>query len=81
MDLALALIERLLLRTELLHERPQVSGLLVSRQGLGNTISEVPGERAPDKLRWLEPVEDVGRREKLWARLISGDRAGRVLAP
>ena len=60
---------------------PQVSGLLVSRQGLGNTISEAPGERAPSKLSWLEPVEDVGRREKLWARIISGDRVGRVLAP
>ncbi len=60
---------------------PQVSGLLVSRQGLGNTISESPGERAQDRLHWLEPVEDVGRREKLWTRIISGDRAGRVLAP
>lgn len=60
---------------------PQVSGLLVSRQGLGSTISESPGERAQDRLHWLEPVEDVGRREKLWARIISGDRAGRVLAP
>lgn len=60
---------------------PQVSALLVSRQGLANTIAEPPGSQQPDKLRWLEPVEDVARREKLWARILSGDRASRVLAP
>lgn len=60
---------------------PEVSGLLVSRQGLGSTIAESTENRPQDRLRWLEAVEDVGRRERLWARLISGDRPARVLAP
>jgi putative spermidine/putrescine transport system substrate-binding protein len=60
---------------------PAVSGLLVSRQGLGSTIAESLENRPQDRLRWLEAVEDVGRRERLWARVISGDRPARVLAP
>lgn len=60
---------------------PAVSGLLVSRQGLASTIAEREGNRPGDTLHWLEPVEDVARREKLWSRIMSGDRAGRVLAP
>lgn len=59
----------------------QVSGLLVSRQGLANTIAESPASRPGDRLIWLQPVEDVARREKLWGRVISGDRASKVLAP
>lgn len=59
----------------------RVSGLLTSRQGLANTIVAAPGNRPGDRLLWLEPVEDVARRERLWQRIISGDRAGRVLAP
>ncbi len=60
---------------------PAVSGLLVSRQGLANTITEPEGNRPQDTLHWLEPVEDVARREQLWSRIMSGDRAGKVLAP
>lgn len=60
---------------------PAVSGLLVSRQGLASTIAEPEGNRPQDTLHWLEPVEDVARREKLWSRIMSGDRAGKVLAP
>lgn len=60
---------------------PEVSGLLVSRQGLGSTIAESTDNRPQDQLRWLEAVEDVGRRERLWVRVISGDRLARVLAP
>jgi len=58
-----------------------VSSLLVSRQGLANTIAESPASQSGDRLLWLEPVEDVVRREKLWRRVISGDRASKVLAP
>lgn len=59
----------------------QASGLLVSRQGLANTIAEPPGNTTGDRLIWLEPMEDPARREKLWARIVSGDSAARVLAP
>ena len=58
-----------------------VSGLLVSRQGLANTIAASAAHRPNDRLHWLAPVEDVVRREKLWGRIRSGDRAQRVLAP
>jgi putative spermidine/putrescine transport system substrate-binding protein len=60
---------------------PEVSGLLVSRQGLGSTIAESADNQPQDRLRWLEAVEDVGRRERLWVRVLSGDRLARVLAP
>lgn len=54
---------------------------LVSRQGLANTTSPSPFHRAGDRLVWLQPVEDVDRRNQLWARILSGDRASKVLAP
>lgn len=56
-----------------------VSGLLVSRQGLSNTLTPGAGE-ANARLHWLEPVENSDRRSALWARIISGDRLERVLA-
>jgi putative spermidine/putrescine transport system substrate-binding protein len=59
----------------------QASQLLVERQGLANTVAESIGSPGGAKLNWLEPVEDVARREALWARIRSGDRAERVLAP
>lgn len=59
----------------------KVSGLLVSRQGLANTIAASPAHGTDDHLLWLEPVEDVARRERMWGRIISGDRAARVLGP
>jgi putative spermidine/putrescine transport system substrate-binding protein len=59
----------------------EASGMLVSRQGLANTISESPGHGASDRLFWLEPTEDEARREKMWARILSGERAAKVLAP
>ncbi len=55
--------------------------VLVSRQGLSNTTSESPFLRSQDRLIWLEPVEDVVRRTQLWERVMSGDRASKVLAP
>lgn len=59
----------------------QASDLLVNRQGLANTISEVATLQRSDHLLWLEPVEDVERRETLWSRIRSGNSAQRVLAP
>lgn len=54
---------------------------LMGRQGLANTTSESPSLRPQDQLKWLEPVEDVDRREQLWGRIVAGDRASKVLAP
>lgn len=53
----------------------------MTRQGLANTTSESPYLRAQDRILWLEPVENVDRRAKLWERIVAGDRASKVLAP
>ncbi len=45
---------------------------LITRQGLANTISQPSHLRAEDRLRWLEPVENVDRRNQLWERIWSG---------
>lgn len=60
---------------------PKPGEILVSRQGLANTTSQPPYQKAGDRLLWLEPVENVDRRSMLWERILSGDRATRVLAP
>jgi putative spermidine/putrescine transport system substrate-binding protein len=60
---------------------PKVSGLLVTRQGLANTIAEPAGSDADAARLWLEPMEDPLRRDRIWARIVSGDRGERVLAP
>lgn len=57
------------------------SGLLVRRQGLANTLVESDAGGPADRIVWLAEVEDAARRERLWARIHSGDRAARVLAP
>lgn len=57
------------------------SGLLVRRQGLANTLVESDAGGPSDRIIWLAEVEDAPRRERLWARIHSGDRATRVLAP
>lgn len=57
------------------------SEALISRQGLANTTSPSPYLRAQDRLKWLEPVENVDRRNRLWERIMAGDRARKVLAP
>lgn len=59
----------------------QAGRLLVQRQGLASTTTESASSRPEVRLLWLEPVEDASRRETLWARIRSGDRASRVLAP
>ncbi len=56
------------------------SEALISRQGLANTISPPPYLRAQDRLKWLEPAENVDRRNQLWERIMAGDRARKVLA-
>ena len=57
------------------------SNALITRQGLANTVSPPPYMRVEDHLKWLEPVEDVDRRNRLWERILAGDRARKVLAP
>ena len=60
----------------------QASALLVSRQGLASTTVESAASAGKAaRLLWLEPVEDAAQRELLWARIRSGDRAAKVLAP
>jgi len=57
------------------------SNALVLRQGLSNTTSASPFTRATDRLVWLEPVEDVDRRTRLWERILAGDSVDKVLKP
>ena len=54
--------------------------VLVSRQGLSNTTLAEPDDTTRDTLRWLEPVESEEHRNQLWGRIVSGDRASKVLA-
>lgn len=54
--------------------------VLMSRQGLSNTSSAEPDDAANDMLRWLQPVESEEHRNQLWSRIVSGDRASKVLA-
>ena len=63
----------------LLLDKP-ASEWLVSRQGLSNTTDEPLHALGSDKLVWLEPVEDDERRNRMWARIVSGDRAAKVMA-
>ncbi|WP_248295075.1 PotD/PotF family extracellular solute-binding protein [Paraburkholderia sp. UYCP14C] len=57
---------------------PSVSALLTQRQGLANTLSEpAEGSAANAHIVWISPVEDIDRREQLWARIVSGDRSER----
>ncbi|MDP2144597.1 MAG: extracellular solute-binding protein [Gallionella sp.] len=59
----------------------QASRLLTERQGLASTMVESTATRPEDRLLWLQPPEDTGRREKLWGRIRSGDKLSRVMAP
>jgi putative spermidine/putrescine transport system substrate-binding protein len=58
----------------------QAGQVLHSRHGLGSTTlaSDEPG--LSDRRIWLQPVEDEERRNRLWARIVSGDRLNKVLA-
>ena len=57
------------------------SEVLTRRHGLDSTTRAAAHHRESDALIWLQPVEDVERRGELWARIVSGDRLGKVLAP
>ncbi len=59
----------------------EASTQLVAVQGLANTIETPSGNRSNDRLLWLEPVEDIGRREALWRRIHSGDRLEKAMLP
>jgi putative spermidine/putrescine transport system substrate-binding protein len=56
---------------------PNVSALLTQRQGLANTLTASPESADKTHLVWIEPVEDIHRRETLWTRIVSGDRPER----
>ena len=56
----------------------QASEALVKHQGLANTTSS-PATSPSARLIWLEPVESEERRNLLWQRILSGDRASKVL--
>ncbi|MXN77817.1 extracellular solute-binding protein [Burkholderia sp. 4701] len=69
-ELALAWINYML--------EPSVGALLTQRQGLANTLAPPPGlDAGRQHLVWLQPVEDIARREALWSRIVSGDRPER----
>lgn len=57
---------------------PMASDLLVSRQGLFNTTS--PSAHPLGQRLWLRSPEDSDRRQRMWVRILSGDRASKVLA-
>jgi putative spermidine/putrescine transport system substrate-binding protein len=59
----------------------QASRLLTERQGLASTMVEPAATQPEQRLIWLQPPEDTGRREKLWGRIRSGDQLSRVMAP
>ena len=56
---------------------PDVSALLTQRQGLANTLTAPAENRDNARIVWIGPVEDIQRREELWARIVSGDRSER----
>lgn len=56
---------------------PDVSALLTQRQGLANTLTAPPDSSDKAHIIWIEPVEDIRRREDLWSRIVSGDRPER----
>lgn len=60
--------------------RPEAGAVLTQRQGLANTTTPSPFHQPEARLHWLEPVEDPDRRSRMWERIVSGDRAAKVLA-
>ena len=53
---------------------PHISQELSRRQGLSNTLEGGSENSNLDKIIWLEPVEDDGRRARLWSGIRSGER-------
>lgn len=60
---------------------PTASQLLVTRQGLTNTVSPIASVPGSGNFIWLQPTENPARREQLWARIHSGDSLTKVMAP
>ena len=60
---------------------PAPSQALEMRQGLANTVTESAHLQPQDRIIWLQPVESSERRQQLWERIYSGDRASKVLGP
>lgn len=60
---------------------PAAGEALLNRQGLANTTSKSPFFNPQARIIWLEPVESEERRTQLWGRIVSGDRASKVLYP
>ncbi|MEX3759486.1 extracellular solute-binding protein [Paraburkholderia phenoliruptrix] len=56
---------------------PDVSRLLTQRQGLANTLTAPAANEGNARIVWIGPVENIQRREDLWARIASGDRSER----
>lgn len=57
---------------------PAIGALLTERQGLANTLQAPAGlDAGHSHLVWIQPVEDIARRESLWSRIVSGDRPER----
>ena len=53
--------------------------MLTQRQGLANTLT-APAENSDNAhIVWIGPVEDIQRREDLWARIVSGRPVGAFL--
>lgn len=50
-----------------------VSQHLTDKHGLANTVAPFPDSRGNDKIIWLEPLAEPGKRKALWDRIISGD--------
>ncbi len=59
----------------------QPGEVLLRSQGLANTTSESPFFKPGAPIVWLEAAESEERRNLLWGRIISGDRASKVLQP
>lgn len=69
--LALAWLEYML--------EPGPAQALVQRQGLSSAV--LSQGKDDSRLWWLEPVENLERRNRYWQRIVAGDRATRVLVP
>src|SRR3569623_27939 len=58
---------------------PAVSNALSARQGLANTLEAAGATHACGRVIWLHPVEDDAWRNRLWQRILSGERESRLL--
>lgn len=57
---------------------PAASAALTNSQGLASTRA-LPENWQPERIRWLEPVENPIRRGVLWLRIRSGDQPEKLL--